>query len=891
VKKSNQILSFALFVIITLGTVVALFLTGLIPIPKNVKDIALWSIFGVLFVAMINEGLIWIKNGKRSELSDLVMLAFLFIIVYIGTDDLFNAFLGSFSIYLLFGISELKDYEVLNKILYISVITYNIIFFTAILDEALGKDGVWRDTMFSLSFWIMLILGFIFFGRRYIVVWRFMSPQYLTLGLYLISWIAVSTVSDITGDKSIMDYIYEVLIVSNLIIYAFTGPLIDLMLGMKPTKNDDLHEIVNEVAPKIGLDPNKIKVRFGEYPILNAMAYGAFWDKRMAIIAPDVNDIPRDELKGIVAHELAHLKGKHTLSLTLISVGELYVRKILDWPATYYDYTFDPENQPFPLFAFILINLLIYFFLYIFVRMFEARADLNTKKAGYGDHLAKGLYNLESFYSSGREIGLNTMLLCDEKITKDNRIINYTETAQYMNKMMVSPKKGALISNFMNSHPPSYHRIIASLNKKDVSIAKESVMPLKFLKKTNAHDWFLETDAARKNFLDICNKKVKDEFGIENLRKLNEKLNPKHHYKDYFGKKFVFLNIKTYERFIGEIVNISYTDEVCEPVYYKIKQFNPETGNIETKDNAKIKIINPVLYDMVPFTLNGHYDFPKEDGILLLENINLESLWTEKKEEKKIKEFNPYKRETYRGLFKFRRLNLEGNEESKEKEKVANDKEKNKNYHLKMPIFKTKIPKPFEDLSKYKGNEVFIKEKGSYSPFILSAYKISGDFNNISFDLIPIEKKVNKNKEKYQESLTIRKENYVLRFSKPFIPIHNDEKTQENESLLYHYIMRKEIPIFVFLKKPVNNELEGVITHIQYEDSSKSSETEQIKSLLIHTKFDKDELILSEDIDFIYLPMETIVFQNKKNISGATNIIHKIIARLKPSTIMQLIEN
>ena len=322
---------------------------------------------------MINEGIVWVKNGKRSEWSDLVVIAFLFITVYLFTkQDMLTSLIGAFSIYLLFGIAELKDYEVLNKILLITAITYLVIFIAGIIGTFLNMTVI-RDTAFSMSFWLILILGFAFFGRKYIVVWRFMLPQYLTLALYIIAWIGVASISTLFK-INFSFWIYEVLIVADLFVYVITGPILDLMLGLKPTDDPKLKAIVEEVAQKLGMDPKKVKVRFGKYPIINAMAYGAYWDMRMGIIAPDLQHIPEEELKGIVCHEMAHSKGKHTLALTLISIGVLIASQIFKWPATYYDYTFNTSlEQTFPLFDYILLNIAIYFVLYIFVRMLEAQ--------------------------------------------------------------------------------------------------------------------------------------------------------------------------------------------------------------------------------------------------------------------------------------------------------------------------------------------------------------------------------------------------------------------------------------------------------------------------------------------------------------------------------------
>ena len=410
-------------------------------------------------------------------MSDLVALLFFFFLIFFISKDVFISIMGAFSIYLWFGIFELKDYPVLNKILIISLATYNIIFISGIISNVIGDPRI-INTTFAFSFWIILGLGFILFGRKYIIIWRFMSPEYLTLFLYIIAWLAIVFINQFTplnfvsqkaflfSPFSIWELfmnVYVILIALNWIIYFLSGHILDFMLGIKPLEDKRLLGLINEVRSNIGIK-GRVKVGFGKYPILNAMAYGSVFDKRIALIAEDYEQVPEDEVKGIIAHELAHIKGKHTLILTFITTGDLIFRMLFGVPATYYDYTFGNPQLPFILF--ILLNLLVYLILFMFVRILEGKADLKTKKIGYAKELVKALYNLESFYTTGREFGLNTMLLCDEKITKNNEILNYLDTADYINRSLIKPKRLSLVSNIINSHPPTYHRIAAILDDK-----------------------------------------------------------------------------------------------------------------------------------------------------------------------------------------------------------------------------------------------------------------------------------------------------------------------------------------------------------------------------------------------------------------------------------------
>jgi len=83
----------------------------------------------LLFLLTIEELYHWVKNGKRSEMSDFIAILFFFFLIFFFSKDILTSIMGAFSIYLWIGIFELKDYPVLNKVLIISLITYNIILF------------------------------------------------------------------------------------------------------------------------------------------------------------------------------------------------------------------------------------------------------------------------------------------------------------------------------------------------------------------------------------------------------------------------------------------------------------------------------------------------------------------------------------------------------------------------------------------------------------------------------------------------------------------------------------------------------------------------------------------------------------------------------------------
>jgi len=796
----------------------------------------------LLYLLTIEEFYQWAKNGKRSEMSDIVAIFFFFFLIFFFSKDFLTSIMGAFSIYLWIGIFELKDYPIINKILIISLVTYNIIFIAGLFSYYL-KDPFYINTSFAFSFWIILILGFLLFGRKYIVVWRFMSPEYLTLFLYIIAWLAVVFINQFSpisfiidkpifsSEFKILDFflnIYFLLILVNWGIYFISGFILDKMLGIRRVKDEKLLNIVDKVKSDIGIK-GKVKVGFGKYPILNAMAYGSIIDKRIAVIANDINNIPEDELKGILAHELAHTKGNHTLILTLITSIDLIVRMFLGIPATFYDYTFG--NPRIPLIGFIMLNLVIYLFLFIFVRILEGKADLKTKDAGYANELVKALYNLESFYATGREIGLNTMLLSEEKITKDNQMLDYMNTAKYINRSMIKPSRASLLATFIHSHPPSYYRIAAILSDK-LKPSKEAILPFICLKRSKQKKYAMIFENARKKFKILANQKFKEYFAINNISILMEKIRRKELHQFDLQNEYLFRNLITDELIVGRLVDIQFIDDITDPELLVVSDLN----------SSQKYFLNSSNFTRVQFNLNEQYFFDNSNPLTL---TNIELLNENKK-----------------GYYIF----LDKNNEKTRKS-----------------IKKTKLTNSVSFIKNLKDLEIFLKIEGKFKVFncinVIASYKL----NDFQIEMSDIQNRENFIKFPLSE-LIIRPKNIYLPFSRSY-------SFKESEINLMDWIAKKHIQIFLYLKKPVNSLEIGYIQKINFEingfkkDSSKSRKDDN-NQILFNNIFGKNIKIPYKELDLINFEYKSAVIQLKSETSLTSRLGFKILKKFKPERII-----
>ncbi|KKK45721.1 MAG: hypothetical protein Lokiarch_07550, partial [Candidatus Lokiarchaeum sp. GC14_75] len=717
-----------------------------------------------------------------------------------------------------------------------------IIFIAGIISSYLN-NSIFLDTAFAFSFWIILILGFILFGRKYLIVWRFLSPEYLTLFLYIIAWLVVVFIDQYTpltfiSDKRIgsegftfLDFImniYFILIMINWLIYFISGFILDKLLGIKRVKDKELLKLVDKIKNDIGIK-GKVKVGYGNYPILNAMAYGSLIDKRIAIIAESPAEIPEDELKGILAHELAHTKGKHTLILTLITSIDLIVRMLLGIPATFYDYTFRDPPPQMPMIVFIFLNFGIYIILFIFVRILEGRADLKSKEAGYAKELVKALYNLESFYASGREIGLNTMLLSKEKISNDNKLLDYIDTASYLYGSMIKPSRASLLGNLLNSHPPSYFRIAALLDDK-LKPTKEAILPFICLKKSKQKKYGQLFEKSRQIFKVIANEKFKEYFQIDDIALLSNNLGRREIFKLDLNKEYIFRNKITDEIIYGQLMDVQFIDNIC------------------TRDQLIIT------------NLKTHEKEYLESALFLRNQIDLGETYYLKKDSPLV----------LKGIQK------------EERNYIFLDQNNNQ---FQKPILKTKLPNSVALIKNLENSEVFFKKKGKIS--ILKCVEVSktDDFDKIEIILSEDDENL-----KEPELVSYQLKDLIIKPRNIYLPIRKDFQHRRSEVKVMNWLIEKKILTQIYLKKPVNNFEMGYIQSIDVKNNlkkkSESEEKRHVNLLKLINIFGKETLIPFQKIESIGFEFESVIIQKKSATSFTSRLGYKILKKLKPNKII-----
>ncbi len=844
--KKKRVVIFIILNVILLGTFsVALFLWFNTFMEFYCFNPLFWTC-AVVGGFLESEGTQWVRKSKRSGTTDLLFMIFMFLVMYLVTQSVFTGLLGTFSVYLVFAISELKEHKVINKVVLISAITYNVLFVSSLVDFFIEKlflvnPGV-LDVMFSVSLWLILALGFVIFGRRYIIVWRFMSPQYITLALYLLAWLLVATLASLFN-FDMFGAIYPVLLAMIVVIYFTSGTLIDKFLGVKSLAKIDekkralLVSLVDDVKKKIGYN-TKVRIGYGNYPIINAMAYGSIIDKRICIIAPEEIELPVDELSAIIAHELGHLKLHHPLYLMGINAIDLIIRWVFNIPATYYDFAF---GRKFVLFGvdvgilgFIILNMLIYAFLYLFVRVMESHADFVVKRAGLGRELAKALYNLESFYALGRQVGLNVMLLADEKIDDEHRMLDYIEAARALRGQLVNPSRSLVVSTLLNSHPPSFLRIANAVLPDAIELsAWESTLILaKFTRKKNVIKFRERMEGILPELDTITRGKFLDEFGSQidgNLQKFLEKLMLHGQKPRLLNNQALFTHKLTEEARHVQVTGIRYNDSIANPYTYQAIPVNGVGQWNASQGQATIQEMDPAPYKYEVVNTGEHYKIGESERAVL-ESIQ-----------------------------------QEGNGK-----KVTCTVRDEKGNEIKTDFKKIKNQVTPEFIMSLRNKDVFIEHNEAFD--IASCKKTSEalQLREVALEL----EKANGITVTYKAGDLIFDTDVIL------IQFHQDNAYQERYVELFKWIMKTGTWMRLFLKKPVNSDYYCQVIQVTTDDDTTGDNGKHTGfTIVARDAFGKEIPMTKKDIDYGSFETDSAAIKRKDESSAIQKLLVKFLKR------------
>ncbi len=267
-------------------------------------------------------------------------------------------------------------------------------------------------------------------------------------------------VGNLIGGKPGMTVALVMALVMNLIAYFFSDKIVLATTGAIPVereKDPELHNIVEEVARKANIPKPKVYLIPVETP--NAFATGRNPENGVIAVTIGLRKLlTSEELKGVIAHEIAHIKNRDILISTIaaVLVGAItYLAYMAQWALMFGGLRRDDEESGNPLgFIATLIAIIIVPIAATLIQLAISRSR---------EYLAD---------ETGAKTIKNPVALAKalEKLENWNRAYPIDVNPAHAQMYIVNPLSSKSIFKLFSTHPPIDERI-ARLMK----MAKEGI--------------------------------------------------------------------------------------------------------------------------------------------------------------------------------------------------------------------------------------------------------------------------------------------------------------------------------------------------------------------------------------------------------------------------------
>jgi len=233
----------------------------------------------------------------------------------------------------------------------------------------------------------------------------------------------------------------------NLIAYFFSDKIVLMTSGavpVEPHQDPELHAIVEEVARRAGIPKPKVYMIPVDTP--NAFATGRNPEHGVVAVTAGIRKLlSREELKGVLAHEIAHIKNRDILISTIaaVLVGAItYLAYMAQWALMFGGFSRDDEENPLALIATIVAIIVVPI----------AATLLQLAISRSREFLAD---------ETGAKIIRNPLALASalKKLEEWNRAYPMDINPAHAQMYIVNPLSGKTLFKLLSTHPPVEERI------------------------------------------------------------------------------------------------------------------------------------------------------------------------------------------------------------------------------------------------------------------------------------------------------------------------------------------------------------------------------------------------------------------------------------------------
>ncbi|MCS7200392.1 MAG: zinc metalloprotease HtpX [Caldimicrobium sp.] len=233
----------------------------------------------------------------------------------------------------------------------------------------------------------------------------------------------------------------------NFIAYFYSHKIVLAMSGAQPVEREEdpeLHAIVEEVARRAGIPKPKVYLIPSETP--NAFATGRNPENGVVAVTVGLRRLlSREELAGVIAHEIAHIKNRDILISTIAAtiVGAIsYLAQMAQWAMLFGGREEEDSKNPFALIG-MLVGIIVLPIAATLIQLALSRSR---------EFLAD---------ETGAQIIKNPTALARalEKLESWNRAYPMDVNPAQAQMFIVNPLSGKSLLKLFSTHPPIEERV------------------------------------------------------------------------------------------------------------------------------------------------------------------------------------------------------------------------------------------------------------------------------------------------------------------------------------------------------------------------------------------------------------------------------------------------
>ncbi len=268
-----------------------------------------------------------------------------------------------------------------------------------------------------------------------------------TIGLMVFMTVLLVFVGAAIGGRSGMIFAFGLAVLMNFGTYWFSDKIVLRMYGAQPVTEaqaPELYSMVRALTQKAGMPMPKVYIIPEETP--NAFATGRNPEHAVVAVTQGIMRIlNREELTGVIAHELAHIRHRDMLTGTIVATiaGAIsMLAQMAQWAMIFGGGRRDDDRDGSPIAA--LVMMIVAPIAAMLVQMAISRTrEYEADKGGA---------NL-----SGNPSGLANALL---KLERGNQVIPMEDAKPATAHMfIVNPLHGGGLMNLFSTHPPIAERV------------------------------------------------------------------------------------------------------------------------------------------------------------------------------------------------------------------------------------------------------------------------------------------------------------------------------------------------------------------------------------------------------------------------------------------------